>query len=99
MGLYCGCVEDVSTKCRKEVVSLVNAELLKKEIKDLGIKQNTLAEKCGVTRQTIANWLDNPEAISVYHARVLADALRITEPDKIMAIFFASDVENTSTNR
>ena len=77
---------------------MVNVELLKNEINDLGIKQSVLAEKCGVSRQTIMNWLENPNAISAYHARVLADALRISEPDKLMAIFFAPNVENVSTN-
>lgn len=75
---------------------MINSELLKQEIEDLGIKQSTLAEKCGVSRQTIKNWLANPEAISTYHARVIADALRITEPDKLLAIFFAPNVENIS---
>lgn len=76
---------------------MVNVELLKAEIEDLGIKQSTLAEKCGVSRQTIINWLANPDSISAYHAKVIADALRITDPDKLMAIFFAPNVENSST--
>lgn len=76
---------------------MVNTELLKQEIEDLGIKQSTLADKCGVSRQTISNWLSNSESISAYHARVIADALRISDTDKIMAIFFAPNVENIST--
>lgn len=76
---------------------MVNIELLKNEINDLGIRQNVLAEKCGVTRQTMANWLENPNSISAYHAKVLADALRITDSEKLLAIFFAPGVENNST--
>lgn len=76
---------------------MVNVDLLRTEIDDLGIKQNILAEKCNVSRQTIQNWLDRPELISAYHARALADALRITDTDKLLAIFFAPNVENIST--
>jgi len=76
---------------------MVNVELLKQEIKELGTTQTNLAEKCGVTRQTIANWLENPELISVNNAKNIADALRITDHDKLFAIFFAPNVENVST--
>ena len=76
---------------------MVNSVLLQKEIEDLGIKQSVLAEKCGVSRQTINNWLANPNAISAANARTLADALRITDTTKLMAIFFAPNVENPST--
>ena len=76
---------------------MVNIELLKSEIEDLGITQTVLAKKCGVSRQTISNWFENPNNISTYHARVIADALRITEHNKLLAIFFAPNVENTST--
>ena len=77
---------------------MVDVVLLKQEIDDLGIPYITLAEKCGVTRQTIGNWLANPELISCSSALRLADALRITDPDKLLAIFFAHNVENPSTN-
>lgn len=76
---------------------MVNVALLKHEIEDLNIPHTTLAKKCGVSRQTISKWLNHPENISVASARKLADALRITDADKLMAIFFAPDVEETST--
>lgn len=76
---------------------MVNVELLKNEMRELGTTQTILAEKCGVTRQTIANWLDDPDLISVNNARIIADALRITDKEKIFAIFFAQNVENIST--
>lgn len=77
---------------------MVNTELLKAEIKDLGIKQSKIAQKCHVSRQTVNKWLSNPSKISVDQAKALADALRITDPDKFMAIFFAPNVENNSTD-
>lgn len=76
---------------------MIDSALLIKEINDLGIKQTVLAEKCGVSRQTISNWLENPDQISAWHARILADTLRITEPEKQLAIFFAPNVEKSST--
>lgn len=76
---------------------MVNVELLKSEIKDLGVTQSTLAEKCHVSRQTISKWLANPRTMSIYHAKVLVDALRITDDDKILAIFFAPNDEKDST--
>lgn len=77
---------------------MINSELLKTEIDNLGIRQNVLAEKCGVSRQTIVAWLGNPKLISAYHARVLADALRITDQQKLLDIFFAPNVEDVSTS-
>lgn len=77
---------------------MVDAKLLRQEIEEMGIKQSTLAEKCGVSRQTMNKWLSNPCNISIYHAKVLADALRITDSHKLLAIFFAPNVENDSTN-
>lgn len=82
---------------RKEKNKLVDIVLLNEEIKEIGIPYSTLAEKCGVSRQTLSNWLNNPRLISAEHAKILADALRITEPDKLLRIFFASDVEKSST--
>lgn len=77
---------------------MVNVVLLKQEIEDLNIPYTTLAVKCGVSRQTVSKWVNHPENISATNARRLADALRITDSDKLMAIFFAPDVENFSTN-
>ena len=76
---------------------MVDIALLKEEIKDLGIPYTVLAEKCGVSRQTLSNWLDDPKLISAVHAKILADSLRITEPDKLLRIFFAPNVEESST--
>ena len=94
---YIYIVENVSTNIEGRIWQLINSELLKSEIDDLGIRQNVLAEKCGVSRQTMVAWLENPKLISAYHARVLADALRITDEQKLLAIFFAPNVEDIST--
>lgn len=72
---------------------MVNIELLKAEIEDLGVTKGKIAEKCGISRPTLESWLERPELISAKGAKALADALRITEPEKLLAIFFADEVD------
>lgn len=72
---------------------MVNVELLKKEIEDLGITKKSLAEKCHMSRYTLDNKLEKPETILANEVVYFADALRITDTSKLMAIFFAREVE------
>ena len=72
---------------------MVNVELLKKEIADLGITKKSLAEKCHMSRYTLDNNLEKPETILADEVMYFADALRITDTEKLMAIFFAKEVE------
>lgn len=72
---------------------MVDKNLLLAEIKDLGIPKGVIAEKCGVSRVTLDNWLERPDLISAKTARTLADILRITDEEKLMAIFFAPNVQ------
>lgn len=72
---------------------MVDVERLEAEILDLGVPKTVLASKCGVTARTIDNWLERPDLISANQAKKLADALRITDADKLLAIFFADDVQ------
>lgn len=72
---------------------MVNVELLKAEIDDVGIPMVRLAEKCHLTRQGLDKKLKNPKTITANDAYYLASALRITDTDKLMSIFFAEKVE------
>ena len=72
---------------------MVNIELLKQEIDDLGIPKKLLAEKCHMSRYTLDNKLNNPDTITANEIMYFADALRIVDTDKLMAIFFAKQVE------
>lgn len=72
---------------------MVNVELLKKEIEDLGITKKSLAEKCHMSRYTLDKKLEKPETILANEVMYFADALRITDTSKLMAIFFAREVE------
>lgn len=77
---------------------MVNVELLKREIADLGVPKTVIAEKCAMTRQSLDNKLEKPHTITADEAYEMAAALRITEPKKLLAIFFAPKVE-PDTNR
>lgn len=72
---------------------MVNIDLLKQEITDLGISKKSLAEKCHMSRYTLDNKLKKPDTILANEVMYFADALRITDTDKLMAIFFAREVE------
>ena len=64
---------------------------------DLGIPKTKIAEKCEVSVGTYDNWLKDPNTINASKAKALADALMITEPSRLLAIFFADNVqENVS---
>ena len=72
---------------------MVNVNLLLAEIDELGVPKGKIAEKCGVSRVTLDKWLSRPELISAKNARTMADLLRITDEKKLMAIFFAPNVQ------
>lgn len=63
----------------------------------LGVPKSKIAEKCKISVNTYDNWLEKPSMIKADSAKALADALMITEPDRLLAIFFANNVqENVS---
>ena len=73
---------------------MVDGALLKQEIEDLGVKKIVMAEKCGMSRQTLENRLDNPKTILANEIILFADALRIPiESEKFRSIFLAREVE------
>lgn len=68
---------------------MVNVDLLKAEIDDIGIPKSTLADRCGMSRQTLDNKLDNPATITANDALAFVKALRIADTSRVMEIFFA----------
>lgn len=60
----------------------------------LGIPKSTIAKKCEISVNTYDNWKNKPDMVSAKCAKALADALMITEPSQIIAIFFAPNVQN-----
>ena len=71
---------------------MVNVEMLKHEIEDIGVSKTKLAEVCGFTRQTLDNKLVNPDTFTAADIYALTKALRISK-ERAMEIFFAPDVE------
>lgn len=72
---------------------MVDVKLLQEEIEAVGVPKTVLAAKCNMTRQTLDNKLEKPSTITADDAVNLAKALRITDTDRLLAIFFAPKVE------
>ena len=60
---------------------------------DLGIPKTVIASKCKVSVNTYDNWIKKPETVSAKCAKIIAEALNITEPERLLAIFFADNVQ------
>ena len=71
---------------------MIDIRKLEHEISEIGITKETMAQKCGFTRQTLNNKLKNPDTITASDAYAIKNALRI-DNEKFMSIFFASDAE------
>lgn len=52
-----------------------------------GFSQESMAEKCGVHRNTYAAWEENPDNISVKNAKLIAEALG----ESVNTIFFTEE--------
>lgn len=74
---------------------MVDIVALRSEIEDVGVTKTLLAKKCGFSRTTLDNKLDNPDTISVKDAYCMCQALRITDANKICSIFFAHDAHKS----
>ena len=53
----------------------------------LGVPKSKIAEKCNITVNTYDNWVENPSQIKAVGAKALADALMITDSERLLAIF------------
>lgn len=72
---------------------MVNTQLLEKAIADSGKKKTYLAEKCGLSRQSLTSKINNRSEFTGTQTMILCKELGITQLTKKDAIFFASDVE------
>ena len=59
----------------------------------LGVPKSKIAEKCNISVNTYDNWVNKPSMISASKAKSLADALMITDSERLIAIFFAPNVQ------
>lgn len=71
---------------------MVDVEKLKAQIEDSGIPNTRIAEKMGFTTNTLKRKLEKPDTITADDIYNFAQALRITDRDELMEIFFAPNV-------
>lgn len=77
---------------------MVDMNAVDKVREDIGITKVKLASNCGISVGTYENWLNKPSMVSAVNAKALAEALKITETERLLAIFFAPNVqENVNT--
>lgn len=74
----------------------MNNDLLKEVIKDRGIKITSLADKIGITRQSLSQKLNGEREFAQGEILAIKNNLRLSD-EEFMLIFFNSDVEENST--
>lgn len=75
---------------------MTNTTLLKKKINESGLKIKFLAASCNVTERTFNNKLKGRTPFVQDEILVLRNLLHLSD-DELTAIFFAEEVENSST--
>lgn len=68
---------------------MVNSELLKEEIQNSGLKVNKIAEFVGMSHNNFSGKMRNVRPFTILEAKTICDVLNITDPARIVAIFFA----------
>jgi len=74
----------------------MNYELLRSYIKDSGLKISFLADKIGITRQSLNAKINGRRSFSQSEIMALKQALRLDD-DTFMRIFFTECVPETAT--
>lgn len=74
---------------RKEDKSMTNVQLLEEKIQQSGLKKVFIAEKLGVTPNTLTALLNNKTEFKVSQIRTICRILNIHNDAEIKAIFFA----------
>ena len=74
----------------------MNNDLLRQVIQDRGIKITSLAEKVGISRQSLSQNLNGEREFAQGEILAIKNNLRLSD-DEFMQIFFNPDVEENST--
>lgn len=97
--VYCDYVQEYLNEIKEgrtnQMVDMNEVESIRTE---LGIPKTIMAKKCKVSVNTYYNWIKDPSSITAQNAQAMAEALKITEPDRLLAIFFMSDVQTNVSN-
>ena len=65
---------------------MANVELLKEKIADSGMSTTYIAQKCGMSRQTLYNRMDKPD-FKASEIVALTRVLRLSKPDRDKIFF------------
>ena len=65
---------------------MVNTEKIMERMKEKGVNQKNLAEKCGVSRPTINQKIHGVRPISLKEAQIIQNVLEI--PEKEFGLYF-----------
>ena len=68
---------------------MTNVQLLEEKIQKSGLKKGFIAEKIGVTPNTLTALLNNKAEFKVSHMQAICKVLDIHDDAEIKAIFFA----------
>lgn len=69
---------------------MTNSELLKETINESGLKLSFIAEKIGISRDSLYRKINNKTPFNQYEIAALCDVLKIVSSKKMDAIFFVS---------
>jgi transcriptional regulator with XRE-family HTH domain len=75
----------------KEVKAMTNVKLLEEKIRLSGLKKRFIAEKIGVTPNTLSALLNNKAEFKTSHICAICQVLNIQDDAEIKAIFFAEN--------
>jgi len=76
---------------------MTNTKMLREYINASGYKLGYIAKRCGITYQAFCNRMNGSVEFRADEMRTLRGLLRLSTEESD-AIFFASDVDETSTN-
>lgn len=71
---------------------MVNTQLLEQAIAESGKRKSYLADRCGMTRQSLTSKINNRSEFTGSQTMILCKELGITQLTRKDAIFFAPDV-------
>ena len=77
---------------------MTNTALLEECIRESGLKISAIAKKCGFSRQTLNNKVQNRSEFTASEIAKMSDVLSLTR-NKRDCIFFAQAVELNATQR
>ena len=72
---------------------MTDSKLLRKHIKDSGLKLYVIAEKMGITRYTLSNKIENVTEFLVSEIEQICEILHIDSLEERDRIFFAKKVD------